>query len=65
MDKLLSVGFEKGEADFSIKSEITELSQEKMQEFRAMCMVAIGTAEVVWRGAQEIKNMPSVTNIKK
>lgn len=46
---LLTIGFNKGEMDFGVNGEVQELSLEKMQEFRSMCMVAIGVAEDMWR----------------
>ena len=58
----LSVGMHKGEMDFGVNGSVAELSQEKMQEFRAMTMVAIGIAEDMWRRAQAGKSPVSKEN---
>ena len=47
---LVSVGFDKnGEAEFAISMKLEELSLERMNELRTMLVVAIGTAEDIWR----------------
>lgn len=56
---ILKVGFCKGEIDFSVSGGIAALSYEQMQEFRAMCVVALGVAETEWRNARE-KLSPAV-----
>ena len=56
MDKLIHVGFEKGEADFGVSGAITTLTPEQYKEIRNMTIVAIGTMEDMWRRAQESKN---------
>ena len=48
----LQVGKYKGEWDFSVGG-IIGWSQEDMDNFRAMCMVAIGSAEDQFRQNQE------------
>lgn len=53
---ILSVGCYKGEMDFGISSTIESLSYEQMNEFRQMLVVAIGTAEDMWRRANMQKN---------
>lgn len=53
LEEILTVGFKKGEATHSIRSTISELSFEQMNEFRIMTMVAIGVAEDMWRRSKE------------
>ncbi len=52
-ENILTVGYHKGEMDFGVNASISELTYEQMTEFRAMCMVAIGQAESMWRTARE------------
>lgn len=54
---ILTVGWYRGEVDFGVRATIQSLSQEEMDEFRAMCMVAIGTAEDMWRKAQAVEQL--------
>lgn len=49
MENLITIGFRKGEADFSVSGEIGRLSYSEMKELRAMISVAIGTAEYMFR----------------
>lgn len=57
---ILKVGYYKGEMDFGINGSIEDLSYEQMNEFRAMTVAAIGTAEDMWRRANEAKSVQSV-----
>ena len=57
-EDILTVGENKGEMDFGVRSSIADLTYEEMQEFRATCMVAIGVAEDMWRDAQRRLNEP-------
>jgi len=52
---ILSVGYYKGEIDFGVNAEIADFTYEQMKEFREMCMVAIGQAEMMW-GRNNRKN---------
>ncbi len=57
MDKsLITIGWHKGECDFSVSAEIMELGPEYMNKLRAMTVVAIGTAEDMWRREQARKH---------
>lgn len=49
MDNILTVGKKNGEMDFSIAATIADLNLKQMTEFRTMIVVAIGTAEEMWR----------------
>lgn len=49
----LKVGKYKGDWDFSVGGFI-DWSQEDMDNFRAMCMVAIGVAEEQFRNNQQV-----------
>lgn len=60
-NNILTVGYHKGEMDFGVNCSISDLNQEQMNEFRAMCMVAIGQAESMWRNSNEKKH-PSYEN---
>ena len=60
LENILSVGFKKGEADFGIRATITELSSKQIDEFRSMCMVAIGTAEDMYRRSREESTSKSI-----
>lgn len=57
----VSVGYG-SEFDFGINGSVSDLSYEKMNEFRAMIIVAIGTMEDMWRRGQAEKN-PAVKSI--
>lgn len=52
----LTVGYHKGEMDFGVNGSIRDLSYEEMKSFREMIVVAIGTAEDMWRREQENKS---------
>lgn len=52
-ENILSVGMNKGEWDFSVRATIQDLNHLEMDKFRAMLMVAIGTAEDMWRRSAE------------
>jgi hypothetical protein len=54
-DPFISVGYHKGEMDFSIAGTVQELSYAEMNDLRAMLVVAIGTMEDMWRREQERK----------
>lgn len=55
-DDILTIGFNKnGEADFSVRVTVCDLTYEKMKELRAMIPVAIGVMEDLWRREQERK----------
>jgi len=58
---ILTVGKKKGEMDFGIRATIQDLSYEEMNEFRAMLIVAIGTAEDMWRRAQQAKHQTATS----
>lgn len=49
----ISVGYHKGEMEFSISATVQELSHEEMNDLRSMIIVAIGTMEDMWRREQE------------
>lgn len=53
---IISIGFYKGEVDFSVSGKILDLNFEEMNKLRAMIVVAIGTAEDMWRRNYELKN---------
>lgn len=59
MNDIFTVGFEKGEADFGVSSEVTSLNFKQMNDLRAMITVAIGTMEEMWRREQEKKHPAS------
>jgi 3-oxoacyl-(acyl-carrier-protein) synthase len=46
---LLTVGYHKGEIDFSICGAVSDLSREELASFRNMIIVAIYQAEDMWR----------------
>lgn len=52
MEKILSVGYHKGEMDFGVNASIKDLSLEQMNELRIMTIVAIGQAESMWRDSR-------------
>jgi hypothetical protein len=52
-ENILTVGWNKGEVDFSVRATIQDLSHSQMTEFRVMCMVAIGIAEDMYRRSKE------------
>ena len=58
---ILTIGTKNGEMDFAITSTISEFSYEKMSEFRQMLIVAIGTAESMWRLAATMKLVKRMT----
>ena len=63
MEQIISVGINnKGEIDFSVSAKITELDFVAMQEFRAMIIAAIGTAEIMWRRSEEVKHQKQSSN---
>lgn len=51
----ITIKAKEGEFDFGVNGSIANLSYEQMNNLRAMTMVAIGTAEDMWRRAQEQK----------
>lgn len=53
----ITIGWHKGECDFRVSSEIQELGPGKMKDLREMIVVAIGTAEDMWRRQREVNNM--------
>lgn len=55
-NEILTVGFDKGEADFRVNHEIYDLSREQMKDFREMIIVGIGIAEEMWRKNQDMRN---------
>ncbi len=55
---IIQIGKHKGDFDFSVGAIIGDLTYEEMNEFRAMCMVAIGTSESMWRRMKEQENPP-------
>lgn len=58
MENIITIGFNKGEADFGINGSISNLSFEKLQELRAIIPVAIYVAEDIWRR----NNQPLASN---
>ena len=59
---LFSIGFHKGEIDFSVFSSVRGLRYDQMKEVREMIVVGIGVMEGMWREANQPK--PSVeTNL--
>jgi len=48
----ISVGYHKGEMDFSISAEVQDLDHSEMNDLRQMIVVAIGTMEDMWRREQ-------------
>lgn len=50
---LLSVGWYKGEMDFSINGSVSNLSHKDLKDFREMIIVAIWCAEDMWRRNHE------------
>lgn len=50
---IISVGFDKGEADFAVSSVVSTLSSEQYNKLRAMLVVAIGTMEHMYRVEQD------------
>lgn len=60
MDKpLFSVGYRKGEMDFSVSAGIYDLDQKQYDELRSMLVAGIGTMEDMVRRAVERKQAPS------
>lgn len=60
---ILEIGYNKyGEEDFGVSGLICDLSFEQMNKFRAMAMVAIGTAEDMWRRANSAKHQTCSEN---
>ena len=58
MDKdIITVGWHKGECDFRVSAEIQELGPGKMKDLREMIVVAIGSAEAMWRRENERRLM--------
>jgi hypothetical protein len=51
----ISVGYHKGEMDFSISGEVGDLDYSEMNDLRQMIVVAIGTMEDMWRREQQRK----------
>lgn len=50
---LIEIGYDRnGEMDFGVLGTVGELSHKQMKEFREMIVVAIGTAEDMWRRNQ-------------
>ena len=54
---IVSIGFDKnGEADYALQcGELEKLDFERMQQLRAMLMVAVGQVELIWRETQAAK----------
>ena len=50
---IITIGWHKGELDFGISGEILSLDLEQMNKLREMIVVAIGTAENMWRRERE------------
>ena len=62
MDKeLFSVGYHKGEIDFSVSLNVSELSFKEMENLRSIIVVGIGILEDMWRREQQKKNPPQVS----
>ena len=51
----ISVGYHKGEMDFSIAGTVCDLNYSEMNDLRAMIVAGIGTMEDMWRREQERK----------
>lgn len=56
MKPIIQIGFDEGEADFSVSAKIQNLNKKQMDELRAMTMVAVGIAENMWRDAKFKEN---------
>jgi hypothetical protein len=54
-DPYFSVGYHKGEMDYSILCSVCDLTHEEMNDLRAMLVVGIGTMEDMWRREQQRK----------
>ena len=54
-DNLITIGrdYKYGGFDFGVRGDIQDLTVEEMNQLRAMIVVAIGTAEDIWRRANE------------
>lgn len=65
MKNLISIGYEKGEMDFSISGLVGELSLEEMGKLREMTMVAIGIAEDMFRRGNTSRNQASSQGAQK
>lgn len=68
MKPIIQIGFNEGEADFAVHASIQNLNKDEMNRLRAMCVVALGTAEDMWRRAKQKENPTSTeqqTKIKK
>jgi hypothetical protein len=50
-----------GEMDFGVHGPLMDLSLEDMNKFRAMAVVALGSAEDIWRRQLDRKNPPAQT----
>ena len=57
---LLTVGYYKGEIDFSVNCYVQKMSMEELNELRTMVPVAIWALENMWRDA----NRPEAGQIK-
>jgi hypothetical protein len=56
MTPIIQIGKDKdGDFDFSISTTIGDLNYEQMSKFRAMIVVAIGSAEDMWRRAKQLE----------
>lgn len=51
---LISVGYHKGEVDFSVNSSIEDLTLEELKKIREMLVVAIWCAEDMWRRKHQV-----------
>ncbi len=57
LENIITVGWKKGECDFGVRATIMTLTQKQMDELRCMTMVAIGSAEAMYRRANEDRLM--------
>jgi len=54
---LISVGYHKGEVDFSVNSAIANLTIEELKKIRETIVVAIWCAEDMWQKAHPIPRL--------
>ena len=51
--QFISVGYHKGEMDFSVNCSVADLSYEQIKELREMIVVGIGQMESMWGRARQ------------
>lgn len=58
---IITIGYYKGDMDFSVNCSIADLSYDDMKELRNITFVAIGVAHQMWSKVMEEKNPPSAS----